>query len=328
MDLNRKTLLITGIGSFIGLRTTEIAIERGLQVRGLEPSPAAAQTAEQNGAKVIVGSTTDKDAVARACEGVDIAFHTESITQPSGDLDRFRAVNVGGSINAATAAKQAGVQAFVHLSSALVYGFRYPDCITEEGKLEGENNPFCQTKIESEAEVLKFNDPPGFGIVILRAGDIYGPGADAWVTRPLELMQQQAFVLVDGGRGVMNHLYIDNLVEGVFLSLEKEAYGESFNLTDGCQTSWKEYYLRLAEIGGMPKPISMPSFLVKKAAQLKSKEANISPAAIDFVTRQYAYSTEKAQRMLNFVPQIGLDEGMERIAKWIRSQNSLTAVST
>jgi nucleoside-diphosphate-sugar epimerase len=328
MDLTRKTLLITGIGSFIGLRMTEMAIERGLQVQGLEPSPTTAQTAEQRGAKVIVGSTTDEDAIARACEGVDIVFHTESVTQPNGDLDRFRAINVGGTVNAATAAKQAGVQAFVHLSSALVYGFRYPDCITEEGKLEGENNPFCQTKIESEAEVLKFNDPPRFGVVILRAGDIYGPGADAWVIRPLELMQQQAFVLVDGGRGIMNHLYIDNLIDGVFLSLEKEAYGESFNLTDGCQTSWKEYYLRLAEISGMPKPMSMPSFLVKKAAQFKSKEVNISPAAIDFVTRQHAYSTEKAQRVLNFVPRIGLDEGMAQITQWMRSQHSFTTVFT
>jgi nucleoside-diphosphate-sugar epimerase len=328
MDLNRKTLLITGIGSFIGLRTTEMAIERGLQVRGLEQSPTAAQTAERSGATVIVGSTTDKSAIARACEGVDIVFHTESVTQPTGDLEHFRAVNVGGTVNAATAAKQAGVQAFVHLSSALVYGFNYPDGITEEGRLEGENNPFCQTKIESEVEVLRFNDLPRFGVVILRAGDIYGPGADAWVARPLELMQQQAFVLVDGGRGIMNHLYIDNLVDGVFLSLEKEAYGESFNLTDGCKTSWKEYYLRLAEIGGMPKPMSMPSFLVKKAARFKSKEANISPAAIDFVTRQYAYSTEKAQRVLNFVPHIGLNEGMERTATWLRSRNSFTAVLT
>jgi nucleoside-diphosphate-sugar epimerase len=326
MDLTRKTLLITGIGSFIGLRTTEMAIERGLQVRGLELSPTTAQTAEQRGAKVIVGSTTDEDAIARACEGVDIVFHTESVTQPNGDLNRFRAINVGGTVNAAAAAKQAGVQAFIHLSSALVYGFRYPDCITEDGKLEGENNPFCQTKIESEAEVLKFNDPPEFGIVIIRAGDIYGPGADAWVVRPLELMQQQAFVLVDGGRGIINHLYIDNLVDGVFLAIEKEAYGESFNLTDGCQTSWKEYYLRLAEIGGMPKPISMPSFLVKKAAQFKSKEANISPAAIDFVMRQHAYSTEKAQRVLNFVPRVGLGEGMERTATWLRSRNILNAV--
>jgi nucleoside-diphosphate-sugar epimerase len=321
MDLNRKTLLITGIGSFIGLRTTEMALERGLQVRGLAPSPTAAQAAEQRGAKVIVGSTTDKNAIANACEGIDIVFHTESVTQPSGDLAHFRTVNVGGTINAATAAKQAGVQAFVHLSSALVYGFNYPDCITEEGTLAGNNNPFCQTKIESEVEVLRFNDPPGFGVVILRAGDIYGPGADAWVARPLELMQQQAFVLIDGGRGVMNHLYIDNLVDGVFLSLEKEAYGESFNLTDGCRTSWKDYYLRLAEIGGMPKPMSMPSFLVKKAAQFKNKEANISPAAIDFVTRQSAYSTEKAQRVLNFIPRVGLDEGMERTALWIRSRN-------
>lgn len=328
MDLNRKTLLITGIGSFIGLRTTEMALERGLEVRGLEPSPAAAQTAEQRGATVIIGSTTDENAIARACEGIDLVFHTESVTQPSGDLAHFRAVNVGGTINVATAAKQSGVQAFVHLSSALVYGFHYPDCITEEGKLEGENNPFCQTKIESEVEVLKLNDPPEFGVVILRAGDIYGPGADAWVARPLELMQKQAFVLIDGGRGVMNHLYIDNLIDGVFLAIEEEAYGESFNLTDGYQTSWKEYYLRLAEIGGMPQPMSMPSFLVKKAAQFKSKEANISPAAIDFVTRQYAYSTEKAQRVLNFIPHIGLDEGMERTALWIRSRNVVNAVLT
>jgi nucleoside-diphosphate-sugar epimerase len=321
MDLNGKTLLITGIGSFIGLRTTEMALQRGIRVRGLEHSPARAQAAEHKGATVILGSTTHETAIQRACEGVDFVFHTESLTQPSGNLEHFRAVNVGGTINAATAAKQSGGQAFVHLSSALVYGFTYPDRITEEGQLKGEKNPFCQTKIESEVEVLKFNEPPRFGVVILRAGDIYGPGADAWVTRPLELMQQQAFVLVDGGRGVINHLYIDNLIDGVFLALEKEAYGESFNLTDGYETSWKEYYLRLAEIGGMSKPSSMPSFLVKKAARFKGKEANISPAAIDFVTRQHAYSTEKARRVLNFVPHVGLDEGMERTALWIKSQN-------
>jgi nucleoside-diphosphate-sugar epimerase len=328
MNLNGKTLLITGIGSFIGLRTTEMALTRGMKVRGLEPSPAAAQIAEQKGATVIPGSTTNPMALAIAAQGVDIVFHTESITQPSGVLEHFRAVNVEGTLNVVTAAKQAGAKAFVHLSSALVYGFNYPDRITEEGTLKGENNPFCQTKIEGEVEVLKYNDPPEFGVIALRAGDIYGPGAETWVLRPLKLMEQKVFVLIDGGRGTINHLYIDNLVDGVFLSLEKEAYGEVFNLTDGAQTSWKDYYLRLAEIGGMPQPASMPGFLVKKAAQFKGKEINFSPAAIDFVTRQHSYSIEKAQRVLDFVPQVGLDEGMARTAAWLRSDTPSYAVLT
>jgi nucleoside-diphosphate-sugar epimerase len=328
MNLTGKTLLITGIGNFIGLRTTEMALERGIKVRGIEPSAAAAQAAEQRGATVTIGSTVDPVALAIACENVDIVFHTESITQPSGDLEHFRAVNVGGTINAATAAKQAGVQALVHLSSALVYGFKYPDRITETGRLQGDNNPFCQTKIESETEVLKFNDPPEFGVAILRAGDIYGPGADAWVARPLELMQKNAFALVDGGRGIMNHLYIDNLVDGLFLALEQEAFGEAFNLTDGYETTWKEFYYRLAEIGGMPKPISMPAFLVKQAAQLKQKDANVSPAAVDFIMRPHAYSIEKAQQQLQFTPRVGLDEGMAQTAAWLRSRSLSNAVLT
>jgi nucleoside-diphosphate-sugar epimerase len=319
MDLKSKTLLITGIGNFIGQRTAEIAIERGLKVRGLEQSPEAAHKAETLGAQVVLGHTTNEKDLERACENVDIVFHTEAVLEASGEIEHFRAVNVGGTINTAQGAKKSGVQAFVHLSSVMVYGFNYPDQITEEGSLEGENNPFCQTKIESEAAVLKFNDPPEFGIIIIRAGDIYGPGADAWVTRPLQLMQQKKFVLINGGSGIINHVYIDNLIDSIFLALEKEAYGETFNITDGCQTSWKDYYLQLADLGGLPKPKSMPAFLVKKAAHLQS----ISPAAINFTMRQSTYSIQKAQKILGYKPKINLDQGMKYTAEWLKSSNIL-----
>jgi nucleoside-diphosphate-sugar epimerase len=323
MDLTNKTLLITGIGSFIGLRTTEMALAQGMNVRGLEKSAEAAQQAEARGAQVVIGQTTDDAALVRACEGVDLVFHTESVIEATGDLEYFRAVNVGGTIQTAQAAKQAGVQAFVHLSSVMVYGFDYAHQVAEDGALKGENNPFCQTKIESETEIFKFNDPPQFGVIVIRAGDIYGPGAEVWVMRPLKLMQQKKFVLVNGGRGIINHVYIDNLIDSIFLALEKEAYGEAFNITDGCQTTWKEYYLQLAEIGGMPKPISMPAFLVKKAAQLQSKEANISPEAIAFVTRLHPYSINKAQRVLGYQPRVSFDQGLARTAEWLNKHHSL-----
>jgi nucleoside-diphosphate-sugar epimerase len=316
MEFKNKTLLITGIGNFIGQRTAEMALERGMNVRGLEKSPDLARKIESCGVDVVIGHTTDPQALERACENVDIVFHTESVLEASGELDYFRKVNVDGTINTVNIAKQSGVRSFVHLSSVLVYGFTYPDQVTEDGTLRGENNPFCQTKIESELEVLKFNNPPGFGVVVIRAGDVYGPGADAWVTRPLQLMQQKKFVLINGGSGCINHVYIDNLVDSVFLAIEKEAYGEAFNITDGSKTTWKDYYFKLANIADMDKPASMPAFLVKKAAQFQS---NISPAAIDFTTRLHTYSTHKARQILGYNPRINLDEGMKRTENWLKS---------
>jgi len=147
MNFQDKTLLITGIGGFIGLRAAEIALSRGMKVRGLQRSPEKAKAAQKLGAEVIVGSITDPAAAAKACQGVDIVLHTAANAEAGGAMEEFREVNVGGTINMAKAAKDAGVKAFVHLSSVMVYGFNYPKYVTEEGPLCGENNPYCQTKI-------------------------------------------------------------------------------------------------------------------------------------------------------------------------------------
>jgi nucleoside-diphosphate-sugar epimerase len=315
MTLEGKTLLITGIGGFIGLRTAELALQKGMKVRGLQRSPDKAHKAKELGADVMVGSVTDANAAKLACEGVDIVLHAAAIIQAEGNRDEFQSINVGGTITMAEAAKAAGVPVFVNLSSAMVYGVDYPKDITEDGPLYQGDNPYCKTKIEAEIEVLKFNDPPTFGVINFRPGDVYGPNAPSWVVQPLQLMQAGKFVLVNGGRGVINHLYVDNLVDGIFLAIEKQSYGETFNLTDGCQTSWKDYYLRLANLAGMPKPVSMPAFLARAAAKL----ANLAPETIDIVTRPHAYSIQKARTTLGYQPRITLDEGMTHIADWLKN---------
>ncbi len=322
MELQDKTLLITGIGDFIGRRAAEMALARGMKVVGLEPSPEKAQPVKELGAIVYIGDTNDQMTLAHACKGVEIVFHTESKNDAGGAIDSFRTVNVEGTIKAATAAKQAGAKAFIHLSSALVYGFSFPNSVTEEEPLRDQKNPFCQTKIESEQAVLKFNDAQEFGVIVIRAGDIYGPGGSVWVLRPLKMMEKKMFVLINGGRGICNHLYVDNLIDGIFLAVEKEAYGEAFNLTDGCQTTWREYYERLAEIGGHPKPvISVPALVAKTTLRQMGKKADLLPESIDFVTRSHAYSIEKATRLLGYQPRIDLAKGMERTADWLLKNN-------
>jgi nucleoside-diphosphate-sugar epimerase len=324
MNLKNKTLLITGIGNFISLRVAEMAIERGMKVRGLDSSSEQAKNAEKLGVSVFIGDTNDEIALTKACDGADIVFHAASLNEPGGSIDIFRRVNVSGTVKTATVAKKAGVKAFVHLSSVLVYGFRYPDNIAENGPLRDENNPFCQTKIESENEVLKFNNPNDFGVILIRAGDVYGPDADAWVIRPLEMMRKKKFAFINGGRGICNHVYVDNLVDGIFLAMEKETYGEAFNITDGCQTTWKEYYTRLAEISGYSQPIiSLPAMVAKAVIQQQGKNAEMPPESIDFITRNHTYSIEKARNILGYEPRISLDEGMAQTAKWVQKNHIL-----
>lgn len=176
MNLQDKTLLITGIDEFIGLRAAELAIAQGMKVRGLQSSTDENQTARNLGVEMMIGNITDATTAQKACQGVDIVLHTEQIAQEAGSIKDFRTVNVGGTVNMAKAAKKAGVKTFVHLSSVMVYGFNYLDGITESGPLSGENNPYCQTKIEAETELLPLNSPPDFGVIIIRAGDVYGLG--------------------------------------------------------------------------------------------------------------------------------------------------------
>ncbi len=325
MNFQNKTLLITGTDDYFSLRVTELAQAQGMKVRELKHSQERAKKSQNPAAEVIVGSVTDPATAEQACQGVDIVLHTADVSQESGSLQQFREVNVGGTVNMAKAAQKAGVKTFVQLSSALVYGFNYPNRIAEDGPLGGDN-PYCQTKIEAEKELLKLNAPPEFGVIIIRAGDVYFPGCIPWIVRPLLLMRQKLFVLANGGQGVMNHVYADNLIEAIFLAAEKEAYGEIFNITDGQETSWKEYFTRLAEIGGVSMPISMPAGLLKAAIQqhrfaqrLIGKKPDILPESVDFVTRPHAYSIAKAQSMLGYQPKISLEEGMGRIQDWLKT---------
>jgi nucleoside-diphosphate-sugar epimerase len=332
MNLKDKTLLITGISGFIGLRAAEIALSRGMKVRGLQRSQEKAKTAQNLGAEVIIGSITDPVAAEKACQGVDIVLHTAANAEAGGAMEEFRKVNVGGTINMAKAAKDAGVKAFVHLSSVMVYGFNFPNYVAEEGPLCGENNPYCQTKIESEEELLKLNAPPDFGTIIIRPGDVYGPRSTYWVVRPMQLMRASVFVLPNGGRGVMNHVYVDNLIEGIFLAIEKEAYGEAFNITDGQKTSWKDYFTRLAAIGNLPMPYSLPAEILKFIAWLRyfgqsvvGQKPEIFPQSINWLTRPYAYSIAKARSQLAYEPKIDLEEGMRLTQEWLQKTDLLKA---
>ncbi|MGH7438015.1 MAG: NAD-dependent epimerase/dehydratase family protein, partial [Polyangiaceae bacterium] len=207
MQLDGATLSVTGVGGFIGRRLAERALSRGMKVRGLDQSESAAR--ELHGVDVVVGDVCDPAAARAACAGADVVVHTAAVVREDGLRELYQRVNVGGTGQMVAAAREAGARRFVQLSSVMVYGYRFPPGVTEDGPLRGEGNPYCETKIESERVAEASREPGRFEITIIRPGDVYGPRSVPWVVRPYLLMKSGLFMLPDGGKGIINQVYVD-----------------------------------------------------------------------------------------------------------------------
>jgi nucleoside-diphosphate-sugar epimerase len=178
--------------------------------------------------------------------------------------------------------------------------------------------------------VLGLHAAGSFEVTVIRPGDVYGARSRPWVLRPLELMRKHMFFLIDHGRGTMNHVHVDNLIDGVFAALERRAAGEAFNVTDGAPTTFADYFGRLARMLGRKKLPSAPGSIVKSGFSIAGRAGAIfgltlpvSPAAVDFVRRPHPYSIERARRVLGYEPRISLDRGMADVETALRAAGQL-----
>ncbi len=324
------TIAITGIGGFIGHRMAERALAKDWQVRGFDIDPDGVERAKKIGAEATVGDLGDRDFLQKVFDGADIVFHTAAIVDESGARELFEEVNVRGTENICRVARDARVQRLVHLSSVMVYGFDYPDDVDESATLSVQENIYCATKQKSDLVAQEFHDTGNLEVIVIRPGDVYGPGSRPWVLRPLQMMEAGLFNLPDKGRGVINHVHVDNLLDAIFLALEKDAGGTVFNITDGLATPASLFFRHHAGWLGKDKISTLPTPLLKGfatvAAPLWKLTGNTPPATVDainFLLRRGRISNARAQRELGFTPALCLDEGMSHVAAELRRQGRL-----
>ena len=321
------TIAITGIGGFIGLRMAKRAVRMGWTVRGIDLSPVGVDRARQIGADATVGDVNDAVALAEVFAGADLVFHTAAVVQEDGPSELYDRVNNQGTRTVCTVARAQGVPRLIHLSSIMVYGFDYPDGISEEGPFDVAGNIYNETKLSSERIALSFNDPAqGFGVIVIRPGDVYGLGSVPWVMRPVAAMQKHQFLLPDGGRGVINHVHVDNLINGVLLAYERDRCGQAFNITDDQATAGAEFFLYLAHMLGQKRIYTVPGWLMVGIVEVSDRllprlgiESPMKPSAMKFLQRQHKISCQKAREQLGYHPGITLDEGMKQLEIELRA---------
>lgn len=321
---------VTGAGGFIGNAICRGLVACGGEVVGLEVNEATADRVAAAGAEFTASDVAvdadDRRSVDRALAGArpDYVVHTAAHVHEWGSMEDFVRVNVRGTRNVLDAAERAGVERVLHISSVVVYGYDQPGEQDEDAHHRTYGIPYIDTKSASDALARRR------GAVVIRPGDVYGPGSVPWVLRPLELARAGQLSVPGRGDGIMLPLYIGDLVEAVALGLSEGRPGRAYTAWDGEPVTFEDYFNRIADLVGgrparrLPRPLlAAAAATMEGIAGLRNRPPPFSRNAITFIDRRGTVSTRRIREELGWQPRVDLDQGMRRTKQWLRAEGLL-----
>ncbi|WP_409252738.1 NAD-dependent epimerase/dehydratase family protein [Bacillus sp. SCS-153A] len=205
--------------------------------------------------------------------------------------------DIKATINVLEAAGKAGASHVIFASSSSVYG-------NQEGPSKEEQatgrviSPYAASKFSAESFCHVYEQLYGFRTTILRFFTVYGP----WVRPDMaigqflkKLVNNEEITLYGEGR-MRDFTYIDDIVEGIYLSLTKHNESEIFNLGNGIPVTMAALLEELKKF--------FPRMSVaregEKAGDVLQTWADIS----------------KAERLLGYSPQVPFGKGLAETVKW------------
>src|SRR3989454_5367431 len=140
---------ISGGAGFLGLHLARRLLADGQDVRTLDVAPLDDAELERS-VEELRGDIRDRGNVRRLVADADVVVHAAAALPIQASRAAIRSVNVGGTENVLRAARDAGVQRVVFISSTAVYGVPEKHPIEEDDPLVGVGW-YGESKIDAEA---------------------------------------------------------------------------------------------------------------------------------------------------------------------------------
>jgi len=269
MDLDGKTILVTGADGFIGSHLVEHLVRRGCRVRAfvqynsfgsrgwLDDSPADIR-AELD---VFAGDIRDPHGVRTAMTGCDVVLHLAAliaIPYSYHSPDTYVDTNIKGTLNVVQAARALDVERVVHTSTSEVYGTARFVPITEAHPLQGQS-PYSASKIGADQIALSFHAAFGVPVTVIRPFNTYGPRQSARAVIPTIITQiaQGATELRLGAiHPTRDFSHVSDTVEGFVRLAECDAaLGQVVNVGSGFEISIGDTAALIARVMHRDLPI-------------------------------------------------------------------------
>jgi nucleoside-diphosphate-sugar epimerase len=325
-------ILVTGGTGFTGKALVKRLLDDDHQVVALDYKEGL-RTEELRswGAEVEIGSVTDAELLDRCTEGVDVVQHMAAAFR---ELDvpnsYYEEVNVGGTRNALEAAKRHGVRKFIYTSTCGVHG-NVDNPPADENAPINAADYYQQTKYDAEPVVLQYHRD-GLPSTIIRPAAIYGPGDPERFYMIFRRVAGGSFPMFGSGRTLYHPLYIDNLVDALVAAQAPGAGdGEAYLIADEEYLSIEQLVQAVGRaldvdvrIRHFPiVPLIVAGHVFEKVCKPLRIAPPIFPRRVDWFRQNRAFDISKAKRDLDWVPRVGLDEGLRRTADWYRDEGYL-----
>ena len=241
------TIGVLGANGFIGSRIVEtLHLGGAYKVVPIVRSPGGLTRPSRFAIETRIADALDGKALAAAFAGCDVVVNAV--------LGAYNQIVAEPPV-VYRAAEAAGVRRLVQISTASVHG-QAPEPGTDEtsGLRSDQPIPYNNAKVRAERRFQALRRRGRVELVMLRPGIVFGP-RDVWISGIARRLSEGRAFLVDGGSGICNTTYVDNLVHAIELSLDAPVDGEAFLIGDAETLTWAELHRWVATaLGGCAQP--------------------------------------------------------------------------
>ncbi len=314
--MKQSNYLVTGGAGFIGSHIVEELLKRGEKVRVLDNFSTGKR---ENIApflkeiELIEGDIRELKIIKKAMKGVDYVLHQAalpSVFRSIKDPITTNEVNVLGTLNILTAAKEARTKKIVYASSSSVYGDT-PTLPKREDVKPSPLSPYALSKLAGEEYSRLFSSLYGLKIISLRYFNVFGPRQDptsqyaAVIPKFISLMLKGKRPTIYGdGEQSRDFTYVLNVVNANLLATTSKTKEGVFNIACGKRITVNELVTDLNRI--MNTEIK-PLYTDPRPGDVRHSQADIS----------------KAEEAFDYKVEVDFEEGLKKTVEWFRSQERL-----
>jgi nucleoside-diphosphate-sugar epimerase len=324
-------VLVTGATGFIGQHLIRRLLAENCEVRALCRTTSFKPEEFAQIVEWQIGDLTAPESLASAVSDCDLIFHLAGAIKAQDDAT-FTRINVNGTVNLLKALKQYGKKEgrFIFVSSLSASGPSEPWSPKNESEPCYPVSAYGQSKLEAEIEVLKQKNR--IWCTIIRPAVVYGPG-DKESLAFFKIAKSRFNPHLGFEKRYVGMIFVGDLVDLLWkAALSDRPSGEIYfacdEQSDGYE--WNQIIATAGKVLGYHTlPILVPQFILPMIvvptqiiAKMTGKIGSLNRDKYREMNQSHWTCTSaKAQKLLDFQPQVDLSEGFKRTAQWYREQN-------
>ena len=329
-------VLITGASGFIGSFIVEEALQRGFETWAAIRRSSSREWLQDDRIHFIELNLSSKAQLVAQLQGqnFDYVIHAAGVTKCLNKQD-FHRINTEGTKNLVDALLEVGMplKRFVFVSSLSIFGAikeQQPYEEIRESDTPQPNTEYGRSKLAAEQYLASLGTRLPY--IILRPTGVYGPREKDYFIMAKSIRQHSDFA-VGYKRQDITFVYVEDVVQAVFLALEKGENGRPYFLSDGEVYQSTTFSNLIHEALGRPWwiRITAPVWVLRivtffgeyigrmtgKVTALNNDKYNI------LKQRNWRCDIQPAIDELGYQPKVQLEEGVKRTIKWYQDNGWL-----